>query len=48
MVVGDFNAHSQEVGYKYVNKARRTIEDFMLTNNIKLLYTIEDKIKVLP
>jgi ribonuclease HI len=42
VVVGDFNAHFQDVGYKNVNKAGRTIEDFILTNNIELLYTNGD------
>jgi hypothetical protein len=40
IVVGDFSAHSHDVGYKNSNETGKTI-DFILTNNIELLYKKE-------
>jgi hypothetical protein len=42
LVVGDFNAHFHEVGYKNINEEGKTMEDFILANNVELLYEKKD------
>jgi hypothetical protein len=41
IIVGDFNAHFHDVGYKKINEAGKTMEDFISANNVKLLYEKE-------
>jgi hypothetical protein len=42
LIVGDFNAHFHDVGYKNINEARKTMKDFISANNVELLYGNED------
>jgi hypothetical protein len=39
---GHFNAHFHAAGLKHPNGTGKTTEDFILTNNIELLYKKED------
>jgi hypothetical protein len=41
-LVGDFNAHFHDVGYKNINEAGKMMEDFISANNVELLYEKED------
>jgi hypothetical protein len=38
LIVGNFNAHFHDVGYKNINEAGKMIEDFISANNDELLY----------
>jgi hypothetical protein len=42
LVVGDFNANFHDVGYKNINEAGKTMEDFILANNVEVLCEKED------
>ena len=43
IVIGDFNAASPSWGYNYYNHAGRTVEEFLNSQKIELLYNPEDK-----
>jgi len=43
VVIGDFNAASPSWGYNYYNHAGRTIEEFLNSQKLELLYNPEDK-----
>jgi hypothetical protein len=42
LIVGDFNAHFHDVGYRNINEAGKMMEDFISANNVELLYEKED------
>jgi hypothetical protein len=42
LIVGDFNAHVHDVGYRNINEAGKMMEDFILANHVELLYEKED------
>jgi len=43
VVIGDFNAASPSWGYNYYNHAGRTIEEFLNSQKLELLYNPEDQ-----
>ena len=43
VVIGDFNAASPSWGYNYYNHAGRTVEEFLNSQKLELLYNPEDK-----
>ena len=45
VVIGDFNTTSPSWGYKDYNHARRTVEEFLNSQKLELLYNPEDKKK---
>jgi hypothetical protein len=42
LVVGNFNAHFHDVGYKNINEAGKTMDNFISANTVELLYEKED------
>ena len=42
LVVGDFNAHFEDVGYKDINGAGKQIKDYLSSNNLMLVYNPDD------
>ena len=47
VVIGDFNAASPAWGYNYYKHAGRTVEEFLDSQKLELLYNPEDKITFL-
>jgi len=43
VLIGDFNATSPCWGYNYYNHAGRTVEEFLNSQKLELLYNPEDK-----
>jgi hypothetical protein len=43
IVIGDFNAASPSCDYNYYNHAGRTVEEFLNSQKIELVYNPEDK-----